>query len=179
VSASEFQINSYDFQLWDNNPNCTWDTVTWTCEGASDWLIEPYGVKAKRCKVTVLSSVNDTVWLKAHAINRCAPEEGIEQKYWLVCSYYGVDDPSAAMADFNIVPNPNNGQMKLNFEHMTGKIGIKVYDMRGALIDSFETYNSTISSSVTYDMSRHANGIYHFVATGKEGTVSKKVVIQH
>ena len=56
---------------------------------------------------------------------------------------------------------------------------IKVYDMRGALIDNFETYNGTSSSSMTYDMSRHANGIYHFVVTGKEGTLSKKVVVQH
>ena len=51
--------------------------------------------------------------------------------------------------------------------------------MRGALIDNIETYNGTVSSSLPYDMSRHANGLYHFVVTGKEGTLSKKVVIQH
>ena len=51
--------------------------------------------------------------------------------------------------------------------------------MRGALIDNFETYNSTASSTLTYDMGRHADGIYHFVVNGKEGTLSKKVVVQH
>lgn len=177
VTATEFQINTYDFELWDTNPVCSWDTVTWTCEGAPDWVIEPFGQKAKKCKVYVLNNVNDTVWLRARAFNRCSPENGIEQKYWLVCSFYGVDE-QVSPSDFSIVPNPNNGQMTLNFERLTGKVNIKVYDMKGALIDVVETYNDTISSSMTYDMSRHANGIYHFVATGKEGTVTKKVIIQ-
>ena len=51
--------------------------------------------------------------------------------------------------------------------------------MLGNLIDRFETHSSNGTGSVTYDMSRCANGIYHFVVTGKEGTVTKKVIIQH
>ena len=94
-------------------------------------------------------------------------------------SFYGIDEENGVPAEFSVMPNPNNGQMRLNFENLTGKVNIKVYDMRGALIDNFETYNGTSSSSMTYDMSRHANGIYHFVVTGKEGTLSKKVVVQH
>ncbi len=115
--------------------------------------------------------------MTAYAFNRCSPDNGITQKYWLVCSFYGIDEQSKA--DFSIVPNPNNGQMTLNFENFTGKIKVKVYDMRGALLDDFETYNSNSTSSITYDMSRYANGIYHFVVTGKEGTLTKKVIISH
>ena len=178
VTATEFQINTYDFHLWDTNPYCYWDTVTWTLEGAPQWITEPFGNRGQCCKVYVLDIVNDTVWLKAHAFNRCAPEGGVMQKYWLVCSFYDVDEQDGIHADFSVMPNPNNGQMRLNFEHLTGKVNIKVYDMRGALIDNFETYNSTASSTLTYDMGRHADGIYHFVVTGKEGTLSKKVIIQ-
>jgi hypothetical protein len=79
---------------------------------------------------------------------------------------------------FDVVPNPNNGQMTFNFEHLTGKIDVKVYDMRGVLIDNIQTYNTIESHSLTYDMNKRAEGLYLFVATGKEGTVSKKVVIQ-
>lgn len=176
VTASEFQINTYDFNLWDTNPNCYWDTVTWTCVGAPDWIIEPFGAKGKCCKVYVLNRVEDTVWLTAHAFNRCAPDEGVMQRYWMVCSYYGLDE--LTNADFSVVPNPNNGQMKLNFDNLTGKINVKVYDMKGALIDDFETYNNTTAGSYTYQMKSRSDGIYFFVASGKEGTIAKKVIIQ-
>ena len=177
VTATEFQINAYDFNLWDTNPLCRWDTVTWQCVGAPDWIIEPFGAKAKCCKVYVLNRVEDTVWLTAHAFNRCAPDEGVMQKYWMVCSFYGVDE-NAANTDFSVVPNPNNGQMTLNFENLTGKIKVKVYDMKGALLDNFETYNAMDSYAYTYQMRNRVDGIYFFVATGKEGTVAKKVIIK-
>ena len=176
VTATEFQINTYDFNLWDTNPNCYWDTVTWQCEGAPDWVLEPFGSKAKCCKLYVLNQVEDTVWLTAHAFNRCAPNEGITQRYWMVCSFYDIDEQTA-QTDFSVVPNPNKGQMTLNFENLTGKIKVKVYDMRGALLDDFETYNTMSSYAYTYQMKNRVDGIYFFVATGKEGTIAKKVVI--
>ena len=178
VTATEFQINSYDFYLWDTNPECHWDTVTWTCEEAPEWILEPFGVHGVCCKIYVLNHLEDTIWLKAHAFNRCSPEEGIEQKYWFVCSSFGVDDQSESLINFTVVPNPNDGQMKLNFEYLTGKINIKVYDMKGALIDSFETFNGNNVTSYDYDMKSKTGGIYYFVATGKEGILAKKVVIQ-
>ena len=177
VTATEFQINTYDFNLWDTNPLCHWDTVTWQCVGAPDWIIEPFGDKAKCCKVYVLNHVNDTIWLTAHAFNRCAPDEGITQRYWMVCSFYGVDE-NVANADFSVIPNPNNGQMTLNFENLTGKIKVKVYDMKGALLDDFETYNTMNSYAYTYQMKNRVDGIYFIVATGKEGTVAKKVILK-
>jgi hypothetical protein len=178
VTATEFQINAYDFNLWDTNPNCYWDTVTWSCDEAPGWVLEPFGNKAKCCKLYVLNFVEDTIWLRAHAFNHCAPEQGIEQKYWFVCSFYGVEEMANSLANFDIVPNPNNGTMKLNFEYLTGKIDMKVYDMKGTLIDQFQTINGNGPCSYDYNMKAKADGIYFFVATGKEGTVAKKVIIQ-
>ena len=65
--------------------------------------------------------------------------------------------------------------MQIVFERLSGKADVKVYDMRGTMIDSFETYNNT---SYNYDMSAKSDGIYFFVVTCKEGTMAKKVVIQ-
>ncbi len=178
VTATEFQINAYDFNLWDTNPNCHWDTVAWSCDEAPDWVLEPFGDHGQCCKVYVLNRVDDTIWLKAHAFNRCAPQEGIEQKYWLICSFYGIEEFGNNLSNFDVIPNPNNGQMQLKFEYLTGKVNIKVYDMKGTLIDSFETYNNNGPSSFLYNMKNKSEGIYFFVATSKEGTVSKKVVIQ-
>ena len=130
----------------------------------------------------MLGRVEDTIWLKAHAFNRCAPEQGIEQKYWLVCTFYGIDEdgPSTGSGTFHfdVIPNPNKGTMKLNFEYLTGKIDVKVYDMKGTLIDQFQTINNNGPCSYDYNMKAKADGIYFFVATSKEGTVAKKVVIQ-
>ena len=183
VTATEFQINAYDFYLWDTNPNCHWDTVTWSFEEPMLWVLEPFGNKGACCKVYVLDHVDDTVWLRAHAFNRCAPEEGIEQKYWLICSFYGIDEDGTltdpTTANFDIFPNPNNGQMTLCFEHFMGKVDIKVYDMTGEMIDNIQTYNTVGSNSLQYDLKSCSNGIYFFVANGREGTLTKKVVVDN
>lgn len=177
VTATEFQINSYDFNFWDTNPNCRWDTVTWTCDEAPNWVLEPFGSIGQCCKVYVLNYIDDTLWLKARAYNRCA-NEGVEQRYWLLCSFYGVEEMESSLANFDVIPNPNNGQMRLDFEYLTGNIDVRVYDMKGCLIDKFQTFNANGPYSYTYNMKAKNDGIYFFVATSKEGTVAKKVVIQ-
>ena len=178
VTATEFQINAYDFQLWDTNEHCYWDSVTWSFPVANHWQLEPFGDKNTCCKMYVLEQIEDTVWLEARAYNRCAPQ-GIVQRYWFVCSFYGIEDsPTTGLGAFDVVPNPNNGQMQLRFESLYGKANVKVYDSRGLLIDSFETYNGDGPFTYPYDMKTAANGIYFFVVTSKEGTVAKKVVIQ-
>ena len=182
VTATEFQINSYDFHLWDTNQHCYWDSVTWNFTEPNHWVLEPFGDKNMCCKVYVLEQIEDTVWLEAHAYNRCAPQEGIVQRYWFVCSFYGIEEGDSSTSsyafNFDVIPNPNNGMMQLHFENLNGKANIKVYDSRGMLLDSFETYDSNGQSSYPYDMKAAKNGIYFFVVTNKEGTAAKKVVIQ-
>ena len=177
VTATEFQINTYDFQLWDTNPKCIWDTVTWSFEEPMLWRLEPFGDKGKHCKMYVLNYVDDTVWLTARVSNRCT-SECIEQRYWFVCSFYGLEETGSETIGFNVIPNPNNSQMKLVFEHLTGKVDVKVYDMTGCLIDHIQTYNGFETNELEYSLEGRAKGIYFFVAAGKEGTVSKKVVIR-
>lgn len=145
------------------------------------WVLEPFGHKGTCCKVYVLNQVSDTVWLDARAFNRCAPDEGVVQRYWCVCSFYGVEDygPSSdSEVNFEVYTNPNNGQMTLQFEHLTGKIDVKVYDKMGNLMDNIQVYNDMVSSTIQYNMMGCPVGVYFFVATGDEGTVSKKVVIE-
>ncbi len=178
ITASEFQINTYDFHLWDTNPLCQWDTVTWSFEEPMEWVLEPFGDKGKCCKVYVLNHVDDTIWLKAHVFNRCAPDEGVERRYWMLCSFYGVDEQNENKADFSVIPNPNNGQMMLSFQHFTGKIDVKVYDMKGNLVDHFQTYNDLSDNTIPYESYHYASGIYFFVATGREGVITKKVIVE-
>ena len=186
VTATEFQINSYDFGIFEQTHpfTCRWDSIAWSFENPNiEWLLEPDTTShpaGKKCKIYVLNFVEDTVWIRATVYNRCAPQ-GIAQRYWFICSFYGIEEFGSAdmeTLDFNVIPNPNNGQMMLSFEKLTGKVDMKVYDMKGNLIDHFNTYSEGGTETLNYNMKDHADGIYFFVATTKEGIVAKKVVIR-
>jgi hypothetical protein len=107
--------------------------------------------------------------------NGCGSQQ---RKFYLKSSFFDIDEQSTIPSDFSIIPNPNNGQMMLRFEHLSGKVDMKVYDMQGNLIDHFETYNGDGLHSMDYSMKGRSNGIYYFVATAKEGILAKKVIIQ-
>jgi len=179
ITASEFDIHSYDFTFEDNNPYCRWDSIAWAIDTPEAlWLLEPDMTTqppGKVCTVVVRNSLPDTIWMHATAYNDCYPE-GVERRYWFLCSYYGIEENSAK-ALFDIVPNPNNGQMELLFNYFEGKADIKVYDMRGALIDHFQTYNGIGPCTYPYSTKLIGNGVYFFVVTGKDGVLTKKVII--
>lgn len=185
VPATEFQVNTYTFHVYEHNADCHWDRVAWTCTdhlGNDVWTLETYvdstssDRKMYYCDLYVLDHIEDTVMLTATAYNGCEPN-GVSQNFWIVCSFYGNEEQSITPASFNVVPNPNNGEMTLTFDNLTGKVNIRVYDMNGNEIDNFDTQNEFGHNSLTYSMKQRSAGIYYFVATAKEGTVTKKVVV--
>ena len=186
VTATEFQINSYKFYLKDLKEE-PWDSVSWAFENPEvQWILErdtvPDNHGRWHCTMYVLNYIEDTIWISATPYNGCDKIGEKTQRYWFVCSFYGIDEngPSTGSGtfDFSIVPNPNKGEMDLHLEQLTGKVSIKVYDMRGALVDVIDTYNELDSKTLHYAMRDISSGIYFFVATAKEGTIAKKVVIE-
>ena len=178
ITATEFQIRDYEFMLDDDNPDCHWDSVAWSLENDVPWVLEPLGDGNKHCKVYVLIPVNDTVWLDAKVYNKCVPD-GIMRRYWLICSFYGIeeDGPSTGSGAFTVTPNPNNGQMQLHFKDLIGKIELKVFDMHGALIDQFQVNSETSSYSLPYESKSLSEGMYFFVAKWKNTVLTEKVII--
>ena len=67
--------------------------------------------------------------------------------------------------------------MTLQFEHLTGMIDVKIYDMKGVLVDNIETHNEGETNSMQYNF-RGNCGVYFIVVTGKEGVVAKKVIVR-
>ena len=176
ITTTDFEIHSYDFTIWDSNPDIVWDSVDWNFEtNNNNWILEPLGNPATQCRVYVLTLVEDTVWLNAKVFNECYPE-GKTLRYWLVSSFYGVDE-SASRPEFGITPNPNNGQMQLNFVNLIGKTDIKVIDMTGRLIDHFQTFSASGDYSIPYDCKCKANGLYLFVFNNAGRTYTEKVLV--
>ena len=169
-------MDYYTFRAVDSLSDFTWidSLCKWSISRPS-WRIVPSDDN-RTCAVYPMDWVEDTVWLTFKAVNPCSREDN-KVNFWLKPSFFGIDEQEAVKCIFDIIPNPNNGHMELRFENMEGKVEVKVYDMMGILADSFETYNNKEPKSIQYNLSGRG-GIYFFVATAKEDTMVKKVVVK-
>ena len=178
VTATEFQINSYEFAISDRNPSCIWDSVSWHFENPNiQWLLEPdptTNPPGKKCKMYVLNYAPDTIWLRATAYNHCHVQ-GEPRRYWFICSFYGTND-QVAQPEIDIMPNPNNGEMRILFGDMEGRVSATVYNMQGQTIDQF-SFTTTPKNSLPYNLSGQKSGIYLFVFNYNGNIVTRKIAI--
>lgn len=183
VTNTEFFSFQYTFKVKESKHNeveCPWTHCDWTISKPS-WSIEydptpkvTNGKYYSECTVYVAEHYDDYVILTATMSNACGSKQC---KFYLKSSFLDIDEQSIFPSDFSVMPNPNNGKMTLNFVNMSGKIDIKVYDMRGILIDNIQAHIAEDNPSFNYDMNYKAKGLYLFVANGKEGTITKKVIV--
>ena len=182
VTNTEFFSFQYTFYVKESNPECKWDNCHWTISKPS-WAIDfdtvpkvsqTDGKYYSECTVYVADRDDEYVVLTAFMENGC---DNDSCKIFLKSSFLDIEENSHKAANIDIVPNPNNGQMMLVFNHFEGKVDVKVYDVTGNLIDSFVTNNDMESQAVKYSLNGR-KGIYFIVANGVEGTITKKVVIR-
>ena len=180
ITNTEFFSFNYDFYVEDLHNNLDeWDSCVWNISKAS-WIIQatPENSPRKtRCKVSVAEHSDSLVELRCTVYNSNCLSDSIVRKVYLKSSFFGLDDHEANNVSFNVIPNPNNGQMQLHFVHLSGPMNIKVYDMRGAKIDEFETEVATDDFHYTYQIRQPKAGIYYFVVTGQGQTLSQKALI--
>ena len=181
ITNTEFFSFQYDFMVEETGHNeCIWNTCKWDISKPSwtigDTIIEQQsnGFYYSKCTVYVAEHDDDYVILTATMSNGC---DSKQSKFYLKSSFLSIDENSITAAKVSIVPNPNNGQMRINFEDMEGLTSIKVFDMTGNQIDAFETHVSTNLYSYDYTMKQHAEGIYLFAFTNSNRVFTKKVVI--
>ena len=175
VTNTEFFSFQYTF-LVEEPGRSLWDSCVWTISKPS-WQIEQrFGAdrKSSSCTVYVADHDEDFVKLTARAKNKCGEKT---KTFYLKSSFLGMDEYGNASDKVNIVPNPNNGQMHINFEDMEGLTIVKVFDMTGNQMDAFETNVSPGFHSFDYTMKRSSNGIYFFVFANGNRVFTKKVVI--
>ena len=183
INNTEFFSFQYDFFMEDLRGHIdNWDSCVWHISKES-WLIDTilpeYQNETERryCRVYVADHDDTPTKLECTVYNHHCEPTSITKCFYLKSSFFGIDDQDAAKCTFDIVPNPNNGTMELHFENMEGKVDVKVYDMMGVLVDSFVIYNDKEPQTIQYNLSSR-QGMYFFVANGKEGTLTKKVVVE-
>ena len=182
VTNTEFFSFQYTFYVEERNRECVWQSCDWTISKPS-WTIVPTpatvslnGKYYSECTVYVADRQEEHVVLTATVDNGCGTEE---RKFYLKSSFLDVEENSDTPAKVNIVPNPNSGQMRIDFENMEGRTAVKVFDMTGNQIDAFETNVNSNHYNFDYNMKRYAEGIYFFVVSNNNRILTKKVVIIH
>lgn len=184
ITNTEFFSFQYDFFVEDAEGHYyDWDSCVWYISKPS-WLIEPdpaeyqNQTEKRYCRVYVAERDSALVELSCTVYNHHCEPYSITRRFYLKSSFLSVDEQDIVRSDFSIVPNPNNGEMELHFENLTSKVSVKVYDMQGNFIDNLEIYNNINSNTLHYTLKHVSSGIYFFVATAKEGTIAKKVIIE-
>ncbi|MBR1514786.1 MAG: PKD domain-containing protein [Bacteroidales bacterium] len=179
ITETEFFSFNYDFFIAEQGRSI-WDECEWSISKPS-WRIEPtmsLDHKSSTCKVYVAERDHNLVELVCKVRNNCMePNEYKIQTFYLKSSYVGVEELAADNTMVNIIPNPNSGQMWINFEQMRGRINVKVFDMKGNMIDTFETNVNSDQHSYEYNMKRYAEGLYLFVISDNQRSVTRKVVV--
>jgi hypothetical protein len=167
VTATEFQINSYDFIFWDNNPLCHWESVSWEFENPDMlWVLEPDDA-GTTCRMYVLNQMEDTVWLRAMAYNRCQPE-GVSRRYWFVCSFYGVDEQQAKAV---VYPNPTSGLITVEADNMER---VRVVNMLGQVMEETAVDRA---DKLTLNLADLPASVYLIEIKTKEGLVKRRIVL--
>lgn len=183
ITATEFNVNRYTYQVIDHVSDISkWDMSQCKWEISKEsWRIvpNPSGNNPLECMVYAMDWVPDSICLSFKAVNLCSGNEGVIAEYWLHPSFYGIEEQEAYPASVSVIPNPNNGQMRLQFDNMQGDLNIKVYSLTGTLVDAFDLKSIEVGHSHEYSMKRLMNGIYFFTISDGKRSVTKKVVVIH
>ncbi len=175
ITATEFQINAYDFGIYEEGHpwHSPWDSIVWAFENPDVlWLLEPDTTTApigKHCKMYVLNHVDDTVWLDVNVYGQCGPAEGISQRYWFVCSFYGTEDPAAPVA--TVYPNPTNGTIIVEASNIER---VRVFDMMGQTLFHLDC---APTDSLVVDLNDMRPAVYLIEIKTSDGISKQRIII--
>ena len=91
------------------------------------------------------------------------------QEKMIICTPYGTQEVTSK-SSVDIYPNPNDGNMTLSFNNMSGEIIVKVFNMQGIMIDQFLVNGGYESNTFPYNSNRLSSGIYVPSLLAKENT---------
>ena len=169
VGGSEFQYSIEPY--WVNVPANAKHHTSWAFGDPNfkRWDLIPHGPNNDSCTLYIYTFEIDSIELVASTQSTCGCSND-RHSIWIHCGYYDVQEQTARI---EILPNPNDGNMFIRCEGMSGDVEVKVFDLTGRLMDRFFLKGG----AGTYQSGRCAPGVYCFALTSREGTLMKKVII--
>ena len=178
VTATEFQINSYEFSLYDLISPEPWDSVKWEfVDPDVQWVLERDTVPflGKRCKMYVLDHIDDTIWLRATPYDECDTEGTTSQLYWFVCSFYGIDEHDAPSGlhpfDVDLHPNPTNGIVTVTGENLRQAVVVNMLGQQVLILQDK-------GNELNIDITSQPQGIYFVNVTDKHGRKCTRKILK-
>lgn len=166
IPATEFQINEYTYYIECSNEDAV-DRVEWSFVNPIDWMLNP-SEDGMSCGVLVSHYITDTVLLQAKVYNECAPD-GLESRYWLVCSFFGVDD--AETMSVLLYPNPAHEQLSVEAD---GIRQVSVYNMFGQIC---QKHTDLSTDKLILDTAMLPSALYYVEVVSKWGRTVRKVEV--
>lgn len=179
VGGSEFQytIQPYWIDIHPGSSHVTeWGLYKPDGTPFTKWDLLPYE-NGDKCYLYIYTFELDTIELRAHTHSTAICDCGdFTHSKWIHCSSIDVNE-IPLLCEAEIYPNPNDGDMTLSFDNMMGEVVVKVYDITGTLVDQFTVYNGYGHQTHRYQPDRLSKGVYFFNLSGKDGMLTKKVII--
>ena len=181
VGGSEFQYSIEQYSIHPNpksTHNTDWGLYYPNGQEFKQWDIIPFGSKNDSCFIHIYTFERDSVELRAHTYSTGDCDCGEDTKsFWIYCGFYDTEEITAQPVSAAIYPNPNNGDMTLSFDNMTGDILVKVFNLTGQLMDAFMLNNHGGHQTHDYHATNLPKGVYFFNITSNEGTLTKRVIL--
>ncbi|MFN8208979.1 MAG: T9SS type A sorting domain-containing protein [Bacteroidales bacterium] len=76
-----------------------------------------------------------------------------------------------------LYPNPTRGELNILFREDAGEVKIRLYDLSGRLVHTYE-HDAVHGSVLSLDLGSRAKGWYTLVLTGASGTETRKIILQ-
>ena len=168
-SETHISVNEYGIRLLETRTEV--DTVLWQID-CPNWYVEPHGSKGKECTLYIFTYLLEPITLHAWAINRC---DTVHEEFFIQTSYYDVEE-NAENTDFEVTPNPTDGNLTLHFGNLQGRVEVQVFNTIGQKMDAF-VLEEGLNREMPYSMSEFKNGLYYFVINNKGRMLTQKVMI--
>lgn len=115
-------------------------------------------------------------------VHTADPDFGRYTRFDFTVGYrLGLQESNSQTFNFEIFPNPNSGNFKINLDNFIGeKLEIQVYSLSGDLIKTLSYGQQNIDGLYNLDINLEdvANGIYFIKVTTEEQTAVKQLIVQ-
>lgn len=132
---------------------------------------------------TIVTILNDSL-LQAYEIDiNFKPKYAIaDPNRWLIAEFIIANQEELNNYDFlnlKIIPNPNDGNFKIEFNKNVLIEKIELYDLQSKLIGEYYTAKSSLSNVYFFNEAKLVKGLYYIKAISNKGIITGKLSIQN